>query len=190
MTLYDIALFVHMIGLIAMFGGFVLYARAGVRLRAARTLDDVRSWVGLLESSGPMFASGTVMLLLSGLYMMGSRWQAPHPWLVVPLTGLLTIWIAGATISARQVRGLRAAMANAHASISEELAARIADPFPWTVIAALNGLALGIVFVMSTKPGWTGSVMAVVVTTTVGSAIGARLTRAARYTVRAEPAEL
>jgi hypothetical protein len=29
MKLYDIALFVHIVGLIAMFGAFVLYARGG-----------------------------------------------------------------------------------------------------------------------------------------------------------------
>lgn len=121
MNAYDIALFFHVIGLIALFGGFVIYVRAGTRLREATDMEQVRSWLGLLESSSPMFASGTV---------------------------------------------------------------------PWTVITGLNGLALGVVFVMTTKPGWAGSIGVAAVAAAIGAAGGARLTRRTpRAAISAQPAK-
>lgn len=179
MNLYDIALFVHMIGLIAMFGGFVLFTRAGMRLRAASDVDQVRTWLGLLESTGPMFGSGSVLLLISGIYMMAARWKAPLPWLVISLIGLLTVAILGSTTSGKHLRSIRAAVTEGRGSISGELAHRIADPFAWTVTTALNGLAMAIVFVMSIKPGWTGSIVAVALGAGIGAFVGARMSRRA-----------
>jgi hypothetical protein len=177
MTAYDIALFFHLLGVIAMFSGFAVYTRAGIRLRAATDMDQVRSWLGMLESSGPMFASGSVLLLVSGVYMMVMRWRAPLPWLSVALFGLLTIWIVGATVSGKHLRHIRSAVSEARGSISGELSFRIANPFAWTVVTALNGLALGIVFVMTTKPGWLGSIGVALGGMTIGAAVGASLLR-------------
>jgi hypothetical protein len=54
--------------------------------------------------------SGSVMLLVSGLYMMGTGWKAPLPWLVVGLIGLLMIAIVGSLTSVRHLRAIRAAL--------------------------------------------------------------------------------
>ena len=47
--IYDIALFVNMLGLIALFGGFVLFHRAGARVRAAATSEEVLVRLSLLD---------------------------------------------------------------------------------------------------------------------------------------------
>jgi hypothetical protein len=166
-----------MVGLIAMFGGFAVYQRGGVRLRAARDAEQVRSWLGLLESTNPMFASGSVMLLISGIYMMASRWRAPLPWIVVAIIGLLTISIVGATVSGRHLRQIRALLGEGRGAVSRELTERIADPFAWTAVAAVNGLAIGIVFIMSTKPGWVAAIGIATVTAALGALVGARVAR-------------
>ena len=49
MNLYAIALFVHMIGLIALFGGLVIVQDGGSRLRAATTWKEARTWLELLR---------------------------------------------------------------------------------------------------------------------------------------------
>jgi hypothetical protein len=188
MTAYDVALFFHLMGVIAMFSGFAIYTRTGMRLRAATDMDQVRSWLGMLESSGPMFASGSVLLLVSGVYMMATRWRAPLPWISVALVGLLTIWIVSATVSGRHLRRIREAVADSRGSISGELSFRIANPFAWTVVTALNGLALGIVFVMTTKPGWIGSIAVAIGAMIVGAAVGASLVRKDRLVAPMERA--
>ena len=191
MTAYDFALFIHMAGLISMFGGFAIHVRAGARLRAATDLAQARSWLELLESSAKMFPAGTMLLLFSGLYMTFSRWTATKPWIVAALTGLLTIWIVGATVAGRQLRALRSAMDQSRGSMSAELAARIADPMPWTVLISLNGLAFGIVFVMSLKPGWSIAFGAEAAAAAVGALIGAKALRRRSFaaSLEAQPTE-
>ena len=177
MTAYDLALFIHMAGLISMFGGFAIHVRAGARLRAATDLAQARSWLELLESSAKMFPAGTMLLLFSGLYMTSSRWTATKPWIVAALTGLLTIWMVGANVAGRHLRAVRVAMDQSRGSISAELSARIADPMPWTVLISLNGLAFGIVFVMSLKPGWAIAFGAEAAAAAVGALIGSKALR-------------
>jgi hypothetical protein len=177
MTAYDFALFLHMAGLISMFGGFAIHVRAGARLRAATGLPEARSWLELLESSAKMFPAGTMLLLFSGLYMTFSRWTATRAWIVAAFTGLLTIWIIGSNVAGRHLRTLRAAVDGSRGTISVELSARIADPLPWTVLTSLNGLAFGIVFVMSMKPGWVIAFGAEAAAAAVGALIGSKALR-------------
>lgn len=174
MTAYDFALFIHMAGLISMFGGFVIHVRAGARLRASTDLAQARSWLELLESSATMFPAGTMLLLFSGLYMTFSRWTATQPWIVAAFTGLLTIWLVGSRVAGRHLQTLRTAADQSRGSISRELAASIATPLPWTILTSLNGLAMGIVFVMSLKPGWILAFSAEAAAAAAGALIGSR----------------
>jgi len=174
MTAYDFALFVHMLGLVTMFGGFAVHARAGARLRKSTNLAQARSWLELLESSARMFPAGTLLLLVSGLYMTFSRWKAMPPWIVAAMSGLLIIWFTGAAVAGRHLRTLRAAADGSNGTVSQELSTSIANPFPWIVLASLNGLAIGIVFVMSLKPGWLVSFGVEVLAAAIGALVGSR----------------
>ncbi len=191
MLAYNIALFIHFLGLIAVFGGFVLVARAGSRLRAATDMEQVRMWLALLNTTGPMFGGGYGLLLLSGIYMAATRWRAAHPWLVVAMLSLLAVWIVSGVVVGRHVRAINAAAAATTGSISGELAFQIANPSLWRTAGALNGLALGVVFVMTVKPGWTGSIVVAVIAAGIGSVIGAVTTRRRRRQtpIEARPAE-
>ena len=177
MLAYNLALFVHFVGLISAFAGFVIVQRAGSRLRAARDMDEVRTWLPLLNSVGPMFGAGYGLLLLSGLFMAFARWRAALPWLVVAIVSLVTLLVVGGIMVGRSLRAMNAAAADARGSIPGELAQRIANPALWRTISALNGLAMGVVFVMTVKPGWIGSLAAVLVAATIGGAISSALAR-------------
>ncbi len=61
MTLYTVALFIHFLGLIALFAGFAIYQRAGMRLRNANALVEARIWLDLLMTTRGMFMGGAVM---------------------------------------------------------------------------------------------------------------------------------
>jgi hypothetical protein len=187
MLAYNIALFIHFIGLISVFGGFVIVARAGSRLRAATDMEQVRSWSALLNTTGPMFGAGYGLLLLSGIYMAATRWRAPHPWLVVAMLSLVAIWIVGGVIVGRHVRAINAAAEATRGSISGELALQIANPSLWRTVGALNGLAMGVVFIMTVKPGWLVSLSVVLIAAAIGVLGGAASTRRAQRHAPVEP---
>ena len=178
MQLYDLALFVHMLGLIALFGGFVLYHRAGARLRAALTVEEATTWVKLLDGAAPMFPSGLGMLLVSGLYMTYARWQDMQPWIVVGMIGVVGIGILGGALVDRHRKAIGRQLAGTAGPLMTEQARLMRDPGMWMTVGLLNGAALGIVFVMSTKPQWLISVGVVVTTTVLGAVIGSSVARA------------
>jgi hypothetical protein len=178
MRAYDIARFVHFVGLSALFGAFAIYLRAGIRLRAAETMEQVHAALGLLESTRPMFPAAWVMLLASGIYMVATRWQSLQSWIAAGLVGIVALWGFGAGIGGRHLGAIRAAASDARGPVPGTVSRLIGRPLPWTVMTALNTTALGIMFVMTTKPGWAASFGIVAAAALLGAGVGARLVRA------------
>jgi hypothetical protein len=177
MNAYNIALFVHFLGLITLFGAFVIYPRAGMRLRAAGTRGEVRGWLGLLEATRPMFGAGPGLLFLSGLYMSAVKWKAAYPWIVVAFIGLVAISALAGRVGTRHLRAVRTAVGESDGPVPIELSRLIGDPKPWTIMMAMNGTAVGVVWIMTTKPGWIGAVGVVAVATALGAIVGSAMVR-------------
>src|SRR5262245_47835548 len=164
MRLYNVVLFVHMLGFIALFGAFAWYQRSGVRLRRARGLSEVRAWLGVLEATRGMFDGGAAMLLVTGMIMAAMRWRGLFPWIAVAMAGLLGIWIVTSILGRRRGRALEAAATAAgppDSPVPPELSRLIHQQEHWIVMAVPNGIALGIVWLMTNKPEWIESVAVV-----------------------------
>ena len=158
MDWYQIAKVVHFMGLIALFGFFVIYARAGTKLRASTTLGDARAYLGMLEMTKGMLPGAAGMFLVSGIAMVGMRWRAPYPFVTVGFIVLVTLWIVGSLVGSRHLRAMRAVIGSADGPMPADAKRVILDPAAWGTIAALNGAALGVLFVMTTKVGWVAAI--------------------------------
>lgn len=177
MDWYQLVKIVHFLGLIALFGFFVLYSRAGGRLRAATTRGEARPWLELLELARPMLPSGIVMLAGSGAVMGWFRWQGAYPFMTVGVVAALVIWLAWALVGAPYVRAMRGALGDGDGAITPAVAALLRDPARWGVMGAINGAALGVLAVMTLKLGWTGCIVIVVL---AAALVGAVFTFAVR----------
>jgi hypothetical protein len=173
MRLYGIALFVHMMGLIAMFAGFALQQRLGARLRAAVGQDEARHWAGMLDATRPMTPSGAGMLFLSGGYMAWGMRADPPPWVAVGIA-------AAALIAAAMLLVVGPRFAAIHRVITSDpatAAARIRSGATGAAFCAANGAGLGTVWIMSVKAGWVESLIAVLLPAAIGAAAGFQLAR-------------
>lgn len=180
MDWYQLVKIVHFMGLIALFGFFILYTRAGGRVRAAVTTGEARPWLELLEVARPMLPSGIVMLAVSGALMGWFRWRGAYPFMAVGVVTALAIWLAWAGVGARHLRAMRAELGDADGTMAPPAAGVLRDPTRWGVMGAINGAALGVLVVMTLKLGWVGSIAIVLVGATlvgVGIALTARRTR-------------
>lgn len=179
MSVYNVALFIHFLGLIALFAGFAIYQRAGMRLRSANVLVEARIWLDLLMTTRGMFLGGSVMLLLTGLVMAWIRWREPIPWMTVAIVGLIAISMLAFIAN----RGLRpfARPTALHVRVSDpvpsDLTRAIEERSQWIMMGAANGMALAIVWLMITKPGWLMSISILLALALLGAAMAARLTR-------------
>jgi hypothetical protein len=172
MNLYTIALFAHFLGFITLFGAFVLHWRADRRLRMATNMDQARECIAFLNATGPMFPAGSLFLVLSGLYMTSVQWSFRTPWIVIALAGVVAMAVAGGAAGSRQGRALETKAPAASGPIPADLAEVIRRRGPEIVNLTVNGGALGIVWIMAAKPGWAGSIAALVVGVAAGAVFG------------------
>ena len=152
-TLYTLALFLHVVGAITLVGGSALLP---VLVGAVRRADDLRTLRALFAITGAMARTTLVtgpLVLVAGLYMAFAAhwWRMSWPFLA------LAAFVAMAVISKRFER----AIAPVVASVAE----RADGPVPADVRAQLDGrvitlfsrhaiaVDLGIVFLMTVKPG-------------------------------------
>ena len=139
MSLYSIALFVHIVGALAL---FALLAIEGISLRAGISPR------GPQQILGPISA---LLIVIPGFYMAAQiGW---HGWVAVGLVSYAVIAVLGAYTGVSLMRGR---MSASTANVS------------WL---ARIGIALGVVFDMTTKPDLVVAAAAVVVAMVAGGAI-------------------
>lgn len=173
---YAVAMAVHMLGLVAVFGGFVLQHRVGARLRAARRFDEARGWAELLDTTRPMVPSGAVMLFLSGGWLTSVLHPDVPGWVAVAAAGVVFVGIAGWVSGVRFARAKKA-VASGEGPLSAEARAAIGAWAGWVALAAANGVALGMIWLMTARPTTLAAAGMVVVPAVIGAAIGLRLGR-------------
>jgi hypothetical protein len=175
MPWYELAKVLHFLGLIALFGYFVIYSRAGPRLRKATDMAEVKVWLGLLDMARPMMPGAGVMLLVSGVAMGMLRWKGPYPFMIIGLVTLVTIWTVAAVVGGRHLRAMHEAADGRTGVVPAELSRIILNPRPWATLFGINTAALGVLFVMTTKLDWVAAISVVVGLAVIGVFIGARL---------------
>ncbi len=172
----SIALFIHLLGMLTLFIAMGITQRTGTRMRAAASIEELRLWLGLARTTGPMWLSAFVFILGSGLYLAGTGFSFETPFIA---TGIGTILIIGVVGGAFVGRGM-AAMVKAAAmsgQITADLREQVSRPAIWIAATALNGLALGVLWIMVNKPGWGQSIGVVAALGLVGTLAGMVMSR-------------
>jgi len=143
MTIYSIALFLHIVGAVLL---FVLLTVEGFTLRQGSTGARFNRIVGPISA---------LLILVPGLYLVasGAGWAG---WVAVGIVSWVLIAVMGAITGISVLRGRMSMRA---AAIS------------WAIRV---GMAVGVVFVMTVKPGWLVASIAVIAGALVGLA-GSRL---------------
>lgn len=178
MSSHGVAMFVHLLGVITLFGGIGLQQRGGTRLRQATTVGEVRLWLGLLRPTGRMLPAAVVILLASGLYLTAQDWTLATPWIATATVTVLAMAAVGAGVLGRRFRAIGIASADAaEGPVPPQVAGLLRAPGVWAALSGVNGAALGVLWLMTNKPGWATSVGVVVGAMVVGAAVGAVLAR-------------
>ena len=165
MSLYTIALFLHIVGVLLLAITFTAEGISLSHLRRAQTSAEVNDWQRV-AGLGRVFGPASVLAILGpGLYMTITSWGWA-PWIVAGSLAWLLIAVMGA------INGIRLGVASRNAAADVTAMPRLRAPSFvlswWTRVA----LALGVVFVMSTKPGLLGASLTLVVAAAAGVAAG------------------
>jgi Predicted integral membrane protein (DUF2269) len=165
MSIYNIILFVHVIGAIGYSLSIGTWLFILVGLRRAQHVEQVRTLIRLNDLSGPFGAGSAVVLLAAGLYLALSAWSLLTSWILVALVSLILIVPTTAALIASRRSALvkRLAREAPDGALSEALQQRIHDLVLWTTVQTVAALFLGIVFLMTTKPALLDSLIVMAV---------------------------
>jgi hypothetical protein len=176
MSLYSIALFLHVAGALLLFVTLAVEGVALRLLRRANTAEEGRSAAALLRLNrvvGPISAFG---VLIPGLYMTATAWGW-IAWILVALGAWVLIAVFGAVNGIRIV-ALERSLSVASGLLAPAVRARLVDAtfvISWCTRA---GLALGVIFLMTVKPDAAASAISISVAAGAGGAVALAVTKA------------
>jgi hypothetical protein len=171
-----IALFVHLVGVITLFVAMALIQLSGARVRSSSTVEEVRTWLGLVRPANRLFPIASLLILASGLYMTARMWSFDLPWVLVAIGAVVVMGIVGGRVVGQGL-GRIASAATGTGPVSDKLAALAHAPGPWAAATAVNGMGLAVVWIMARKSGWVESIAALAGLAALGAMAGARMAR-------------
>jgi hypothetical protein len=153
MNSYMIVLFLHLVGMGALFFGYGLEWTASSLLRGAATASEARSWLRIYRASLPVSGPGLLLLILTGFYMAGVNKVTKEGWVIATLIGIVLALAIGFGMLLPRFKKLRTALpAEGTAALGGDALGRAKDPVLPTLIRIRTMLATGIVYLMAAKP--------------------------------------
>ncbi|HZC79361.1 MAG TPA: DUF2269 family protein [Ktedonobacterales bacterium] len=181
MTLYTLALFVHLVGVIVGLAGVCGWLFALISMRAARTVDQVRALLALYAMAGNVGLAGIALIVVGGLYMALSTSLGRSAWLIVATISFVVVLSAGGAILGPRLQALsKLASAAPEGPLPASLVTQIHDPFTRVVLQTYIAVLFGIVFLMTIKPSLVWAIVVILIATALGVLSGLPLMRTAR----------
>ena len=178
--MYQIALFIHVLGVLCLMGGHTLIHASLEVMRRARQVERVRDWLALAAGLDRFMPFFTLAVLVPGIYMAWTAWGWTTPWIDVSLLLFLVMAILGPILLGRRFAALNTLVkATPPGTIEAPLAAQMRDRTLWTIENTFTSLLLAILFLMTVKPNLLGTVIVVSIGLIVGLLSTVRMHRVA-----------
>lgn len=174
MNSYLIVLFLHFVGMAALFIGYGLEWSASRLLRGATTAGEARSWLRIYRASLPVSGPGLLLLILTGFYMAGVNNMTKEGWVIATLIGIVLALVIGFGMLLPRFKKLRAALpVEGTAVLGGEALSLLKDPVLSTLIRIRTMLAIGIVYLMTAKTPLVPSLVVLLATIGLGVILAA-----------------
>ena len=123
MTAYSIALFLHLVGVLALFAGIALEQTGLRRLRNAASVAQAREWVTLLRGLRRIDAPAGLTILVSGGYL-AAHGAGYHAWIGAGIAGMVAMAILGAAVGRRRFVAIVSALPASDGPVASPLRRR------------------------------------------------------------------
>jgi len=169
MSAYSIALFLHLVAVLALFAGIALELTALRRLRHALSVAQVREWLTVLRGRRRVDGPAAITILVSGGYL-AEHGAGHHAWVAVGIVGMVAMAVLGAAVGRPRLLAIVAALPATDGPITSSLRERLENPILRVSAATRAAIGLGVVFDMAVKPAAAGAVTALIVALVIGAA--------------------
>lgn len=185
MSLYTLALFLHVSGAIGAFVSIGTWLFGVAALRRAQRVEQVRAIAWLIIVASPLMVFSVLLIAIAGFDMALSAWGLQTPWIAVAIVSFVLMAPVGPfVLAARMYTILDMAREAPGGTLSGELERRTHDPVLGTAAQTLTAVLLGIVFLMTNKPVLITSILVMGIALACGLLSGVPYWYAARMRSR------
>lgn len=169
MSIRALALFVHIVGALALFAGLALEQASLRNLRRATGSAQAREWARLW-SALPRFVDGPAALtvLASGVYLAAAS-HVHAAWVALGLLGMVAMGALGGAVTRRRVREIARSLPLDDQPLPTTLSRQLRDPALRAAAAFRLAIAVGVVFEMTVKPGTVAALAGMAVALAAGA---------------------
>jgi hypothetical protein len=186
MNTYSIALFFHIVGALGFFVALGLEWVGLRQIRNATTTEQVRQGMRISGSTRRLGMASMLTILVFGFYMTAVAWGGAA-WIVVTLGVIVVLIALSVALTGPSMAAIGRALATEKGPLSPNLRQLANHPLLWISIQTRVAVALGIVFLMTVKPGLGGSLLIISVATVIGLAAALPMKR--RERMQEKPAD-
>jgi len=173
--LMNLALYLHLLALLAAVGGSAVSHYLHARERRSSTAEEALGHATMMQSVARVFPVASLLLLASGFYMAWRLDLLSTGWIWVAVVGLVLIGVVGDGIVGKHQKELAQELGGN--GMSTKAHALLESPVGRVAPVTVDTLVLGVVWVMVTEPSTVESVLTLVVAIVVGVAVPLVLTR-------------
>jgi hypothetical protein len=176
MELYTVILFVHIVSGMGMAAALARIILCEGRARRAKTPGELRDLYATDERVASSMKMLALVLAASGLYMVHAHWSIASAWVIAAIIIFVYLASTGPLVFGRRMRAAVNAAERAGV-INSEVRLLLDDPFLATMGRLRVALLALLVFLMTTKPGMAGILVAFVAALALAVASGAVVKR-------------
>jgi hypothetical protein len=181
--LYATLVFTHVVGAAGLFSAIAIEALSLRRLQQAETPADARLWLGVLAVPGRLGPASMLVTVLSGIAVAAMGWRH-QAWMVAALVAVIAMGaLAGGVTKGRMRILARAIAGESGPRLSGWYRVLLARRALEASLRVRVALGVGILGLMTVKPGTAGSVLLL-----AGAAAAGALASAVAPTRRARSA--
>lgn len=172
MHTYNLVLFMHITGVLALISAAVLRFAVLAAAGRAQTVAVVRVLTTLAVVSDKVMPVASLATLGSGVWMVRDMWTWDIAWIRVALGVVLPMLVLGPLVNSRLLSKMhRAAQEAPDGPVPASLARLINDPVLHLSENTMFMAGMGVLYLMATKPGMRESLQAVIGAAVVGAAL-------------------
>lgn len=167
--LYNVVLFVHILGVLIMFAAVGSTITGMIGLISSRDINVMRVWSSLTVKMDEFLPFSVILILLPGIFLVITHWGWKLYWVDLSLAILVLMTIAGPLVNLPRFKVISKTLKEHKPVVpSEEVLTLIQDKVLWNSVSIMTFEVLAIIYMMTVKPKLIGSFITVILGVILG----------------------
>jgi hypothetical protein len=164
--LYKLSLFIHVSAVIVLCGAMAVEWLHVINFRRTDDFETVLKSVTGYSKLNMIGSIALLLILVPGLYMMIAVWNGVA-WASAGFVGFILMGAFSGSITSRKIKNIKKTLASEN-MMGPKLKSSLADKSLLFSIQIRTTLLFGIIYLMTVKPGLTGTIVALVISLALG----------------------